>query len=356
MNAVPNSMAALVKDRAGPGLELREVPVPRPTTGEVLVKVLQTGICGTDLQIFRWSPWAERNVDPPRIPGHEFVGEIVSAGPETGGFVPGQLVGAEGHIVCGQCLNCRAGEWHLCPETSGLGVGRDGVFAEYVTLPATAVWRHNPGVGLDTATLFDPFGNAVHTATQVPVLDQTVAITGAGPIGLMAIPVLQHLRPRAVVVSDPNEFRRDLAVKQGATAVCDAGPEALAAVAEELGCDDGFDIGLEMSGHPTALGALQPNVATGGQIAVLGLPAQPVRTDMADISTRMLTVQGVSGRRIFDTWQQMASLIEAGIDPAAVVTDHFAHTDYADAFDLAASTDAGKIVLTWATPSERPER
>ncbi|TCO59601.1 L-threonine 3-dehydrogenase [Actinocrispum wychmicini] len=348
MNAVPTTMAALVKDHAGPGLELRKVPVPRPAVGEVLVKILRTGICGTDLQIHRWSSWAQRTIDPPMIPGHEFVGEIVAAAAETGGFVPGQLVGAEGHIVCGRCRHCRAGDGHLCPETRGLGVGRDGVFAEYATLPATAVWRHPPDIDLDTATMFDPFGNAVHAATQFPVLDQTVAVTGAGPIGLMAIPVLQHLHARAVVVADPSEFRRDLAIKQGASAVCLAGPEPLASAAKELGCPEGFDIGLEMSGHPDALGALLATVATGGRVAVLGLPAQAVRTDWADISTRMLTVQGVSGRRIFHTWHQMAALVDAGITPASVVTHHFAHTDHATAFDLAASTSAGKLILTWS--------
>lgn len=351
MSAIPTSMAALVKERGGPGLELREVPVPQPMAGEVLVKIARTGICGTDLQIARWSSWAQRTIAPPLIPGHEFVGEIVAAGPETGGFEPGQLIGAEGHFVCGRCRHCLAAQGHLCPETRRLGVERNGVFAEYATLPATAVWPHPRGTDLDTATLFDPFGNAVHAATQFPVRDQTVAITGAGPIGLMAIPVLEYLHARAVVVAEPSEFRRALAARQGATVVCEAGHEPLACAGKELGCVDGFDIGLEMSGHPDALGALLANMATGGRVAVLGLPAQPVPTDWADISSRMLTVQGVSGRRIFDTWHQMAALLDAGVTPASVVTHHFAHTDHAAAFDLAASSDAGKLILTWSTPS-----
>ncbi|WP_231644726.1 L-threonine 3-dehydrogenase [Sciscionella sediminilitoris] len=350
MNAVPATMAALVRRNSGPGLELEEVPVPRPGNGEVLVRVLRTGICGTDLQIARWSEWAQRTIAAPLIPGHEFVGEIVASGPEVGGFVPGQLVGAEGHLVCGKCRHCRSAHGHLCTKARRLGVDIDGVFAEYATLPVTAVWRHPPDIDLDTATLFDPFGNAVHTASQFPVLDKIVALTGAGPIGLMTIPVLRELGARAVVVAEPSEFRRQLATRLGATAVCEAGHEPLASSAKELGCTEGFDIGLEMSGHPDALDALLGNMAFGGQVAVLGLPARPVDTDWANISVRMLTVQGVSGRRIFQTWQQVTALLDSGARPASVVTEHFPYTEHAAAFDRACSTETGKLVLTWSEP------
>lgn len=351
---VPESMWALVKDRPGPGLELKELPVPRPESGEVLVKVLRTGICGTDLHIDKWNAWAARTVTPPLVPGHEFVGTVVCTGPGTGGLAPGQLVGAEGqlvgaegHIVCGRCRNCLDSQGHLCARVLGTGVTRDGAFAQYATVPGSAVWRHRPGTDLNTATLFDPFGNAVHAAGVFPLRDQTVAITGAGPIGLLTIPVVRHLGARHVVVTDPVPYRRAMARAQGATLALPGESGDLKSALREIGYEGGFDVGLEMSGSPIALTDLIGRMAHGGRIGVLGLPGNPVPTDWADISTRMLTIQGVSGRLIFDTWYQMTKLLDVGIDPATVVTHQFDHPAYRRAFDVALGANSGKVILRW---------
>ncbi|MDX8054360.1 L-threonine 3-dehydrogenase [Lentzea sp. BCCO 10_0798] len=341
-------MRALVKDRAGPGLRLCEVPTPTPAAGEVLVRVLRAGVCGTDLHIYRWDAWAARTVRLPLVPGHEFVGEVVATAAGTGGLLAGQTVSAEGHLVCGDCRNCRAAAPHLCPRTRGLGILRDGVFADYAVLPATAIWQHRPGVDLDTAALFDPFGNAVHAAHTFPLRDKVVAITGAGPVGLMTIPVARHFGARAVVVVEPSPHRRRLAECQGATITCPDSAD-LAGALRDLGRCDGFDVGMEMSGHPMALTELLAHMSHGGRVVVLGLPDRPVPTDWADISLRMLTVQGVSGRRIFDTWHQVTALLDAGIRPAAVITHHFPADDYATAFEVATSTMAGKVMLVWST-------
>lgn len=349
---VPATMRALVKDHAGPGLRLCELPTPTLAEGQVLVRVLRTGVCGTDLHIHRWDTWAARTVRPPLVPGHEFVGEVVATAAGTGGLRAGQTVSAEGHLVCGDCRNCRAAEPHLCPRTSGLGIGRDGVFADYAVLPATAIWQHRAGVDLDTAALFDPFGNAVHAAHTFPLLDKVVAITGAGPVGLMTIPVARHLGARAVVVVEPSGHRRRLAERQGATITCQDSAD-LAGALRDLDRCDGFDVGMEMSGHPMALTALLTNMSHGGRVVVLGLPDRPVPTDWADISTRMLTVQGVSGRRIFDTWHQVTALLDAGIDPAAVVTHHFEPADHLEAFRVATSATSGKVILVWTSEQVR---
>ncbi|WP_332845879.1 L-threonine 3-dehydrogenase [Amycolatopsis mongoliensis] len=341
-------MRALLKDHAGPGLRLCEVSTPTPADGEVLVRVLRTGVCGTDLHIHRWDTWAARTIRPPLIPGHEFVGEVVAAAAGTGGLRIGQTVSAEGHLVCGNCRHCRHAERHLCPRTRGLGILRDGVFADYAVLPATAIWQHRPGVDLDTAVLFDPFGNAVHAAHTFPLRGKVVAITGAGPIGLMTIPVARYLGAHAVVVVEPSPHRRRLAQRQGATITC-PGSADLARALRDLDRLDGFDVGMEMSGHPEALTELLAHMSCGGRVVVLGLPDRPVPTDWADISTRMLTVQGVSGRRIFDTWHQVSALLDAGIRPAAVVTHHFAAADHVEAFEVATSTTAGKVILVWTS-------
>ncbi|MEU0282739.1 L-threonine 3-dehydrogenase [Streptomyces sp. NPDC006195] len=338
-------MKALVKRGPGEGLDFTDVPTPEPGRHDVLVRVLRTGICGTDLHILKGTPWATRTVTAPRVIGHEFVGEIVAAGAGVGGLLPGQLVSAEGHMTCDTCANCRAGRQHLCDAVEGLGVQRDGAFAEYVAVPARSVWVHRPGVSLDVAAMFDAFGNAVHVADTFPVRDRTVLVTGAGPIGAMAAAVARHRGARLVAVSDVSSFRLDLAHRAGADLIIDAGDGPIDPTA--LGLAQGFDIGFEMSGNPSALRDLIGAMAHGGRIAALGLPDEDVPTDWADISLRMLTIQGISGRRVFDTWHAMADLLDQGMDPSFTITDHFVAEDYEKAFATAAEGHAGKVILDW---------
>ncbi|MFJ1595796.1 L-threonine 3-dehydrogenase [Streptomyces sp. NPDC088261] len=343
-------MKALVKTGPGGGLEYLDVPVPVPGRHDVLIKVLRTGICGTDLHIYDGTPWARRTVETPRIIGHEFVGEIVRTGSGVGGLPPGQLVSAEGHLTCGTCVNCRADRKHLCLDTRGLGVRYDGAFAEYVVLPAENVWVHREGVSLDVAAMFDAFGNAVHVADSFPVRDRTVLVTGAGPIGAMAAAVAVHRGARLVAVSDVNPSRLDIARRAGAHLLIEAGGADGTFDAAAPGLEDGFDIGFEMSGSPSALHDLLGAMAPGGRIAFLGLPDRDVPTDWADISMRMLTIQGVSGRRVFDTWHTMAGLLDEGFDPSFVVTDHFDAAEYEKGFATAAEGRGSKVLLDWAAP------
>src|SRR3954465_8370643 len=281
-------MLALVKSEAGPGLDLREVPMPVVGINDVLIRVHKTGICGTDLHIDSWDPWAARTVKPPLVVGHEFVGEIVEVGSNGVDLGPGDLVSGEGHVVCGRCRHCLAGRRHLCANTIGLGVGRDGAFAEYVVLPMTNVWHHWPGVDEEVAAIFDPFGNAVHTALAFPVLGEDVLVSGAGPIGLMATACVRHAGARFVVVSEPNAFRRDLAKKMGATVVVDPLERDLHDVQAELGMVEGFDVALEMSGNATALRAAISNMAHGGGVAILGIPTAEIPIDVNEIVFKML--------------------------------------------------------------------
>jgi threonine 3-dehydrogenase len=338
-------MRALVKTGSGEGLEYLDVPIPVPGRHDVLIKVLRTGICGTDLHIYGATSWATEAVAPPRIVGHEFVGEIQETGAGVGNLMPGQLVSAEGHLTCGTCVNCRADAQHLCLSTEGLGVQRDGVFAEYVAVPARSVWVHRPDVPPDVAAMFDAFGNAVHVADSFPVRGRTVLVTGAGPIGVMAAAVAVHRGARLVAVSDVSPFRLDLARQAGAHLTVEAGDRPLDPA--ELGVEGGFDLGFEMSGNPSALHDLLGAVARGGRIACLGLPDGKVPTDWSDISLRMLTIKGISGRRVFDTWHTMAGLLEEGLDPSFVVTDHFDAGDYQKAFATAAEGRSGKVILDW---------
>ena len=340
-------MHALVKVAEGPGLELCEVPTPPVGPDDVLVRVHRTGICGTDLHIASWDPWARRAVKPPVVVGHEFVGTIEDVGGNVAGFGPGELVSGEGHVVCGRCRHCRGGRRELCAHTLGLGVDRDGAFAELVALPATNVWRHAPGIDEDVAAVFDPFGNAVHTALAFPVLAEDVVISGAGPTGLMATAVARHAGARHVVVSEPNAYRRQLAERMGATVAVDPTAGALVDVFDALDMVEGFDVGMEMSGDAAALRSVLGAMAHGGGVAVLGFPAQPVALDVAEIVRKMLTVRGIYGREMYETWYKMTVMLRSGLDIAPVITHRFPFTEHEAAFAIAGSGTCGKVLLDW---------
>ncbi|AOP47314.1 L-threonine 3-dehydrogenase [Streptomyces lydicus] len=340
-------MKALVKQKAEPGLRLTDVPEPSVGPGDVLIKVLRTGICGTDLHIRAWDGWAQQAVRTPLTLGHEFVGEVVETGRDVTEVKAGDLVSGEGHLVCGKCRNCLAGRRHLCRATVGLGVGRDGAFAEYVALPAANVWVHRVPVDLDIAAIFDPFGNAVHTALSFPLVGEDVLITGAGPIGIMAAAVARHAGARNVVITDVSEDRLDLARKVGVSLALNVADATIADGQRELGLREGFDIGLEMSGRPEAMRDMIANMTNGGRIAMLGLPAQEFPVDWARIVTSMITIKGIYGREMFETWYAMSVLLEGGLDLAPVITGRYSYRDFDAAFDDAASGRSGKIILDW---------
>jgi threonine 3-dehydrogenase len=340
-------MLALVKTEAGPGLRLQDVPVPGIDINDVLIRVHKTGICGTDLHIDDWDPWAARTIEPPLIVGHEFVGEIVEVGANVSGFGPGDLVSGEGHVVCGKCRHCLAGQRHLCVDTVGLGVGRDGAFAEYVALPMTNIWHHAPDIDEDVAAIFDPFGNAVHTALAFPVLGEDVLVSGAGPIGLMATAVVRHAGARHVVVSEPNKFRRELAIRMGATIAVDPRRRDLHTVQSELGMVEGFDIALEMSGVEAALRSAIDNMAHGGRIAILGIPTDEISLDVNTIVFNQLTLRGIYGREMYETWYQMTVMLQSGLDIRPAITHRFGFRDFRAAFAAARSGDSGKVIMNW---------
>ncbi len=341
-------MLALVKTSAGPGLSLETVPDPTIGINDVLIRVRRTGICGTDLHIESWDAWAARTIHPPLVVGHEFVGEIVEIGSNVADFRPGDIVSGEGHVTCGLCRHCMAGRRHLCAHTVGLGVGRDGAFAEYVALPMTNVWHHWAGIDEEVAAIFDPFGNAVHTALAFPVLGEDVLITGAGPIGLMATAVVRHAGARFVVVSEPNPARRAIAARMGATVVVDPGERSLADVQRELGMVEGFDVALEMSGNPAALRSAVDNMAHGGSIAILGIPTQDVTLDVNEIVFKLLTVRGIYGREMYETWYKMTVMLQSGLDITPAITHRFPFREHEAAFAAARSGDAGKVILDWS--------
>lgn len=340
-------MKALVKQKAEPGLWLADVPEPAMGHGDVLIKVERTGICGTDLHIRSWDSWAQQAVAAPLVVGHEFTGEVVATGRDVADIRTGDRVSGEGHLVCGKCRNCLAGRRHLCRATVGLGVGRDGAFAEYVALPAENVWVHRTPVDPDIAAIFDPFGNAVHTALSFPLVGEDVLITGAGPIGLMAVAVAKHAGARNVVVTDVSEERLELARKLGASLALDVSGATVADGQRALGLREGFDVGLEMSGNPAALRDMLANMTHGGKIAMLGLPAEEFAVDWARIVTSMITLKGIYGREMFETWYAMSVLLEGGLDLAPVVTGRYGYRDFAAAFDDAAGGHGGKVVLDW---------
>jgi threonine 3-dehydrogenase len=342
-------MKALVKSRAEQGLWLEEIPEPAMGINDVLVRVHYTGICGTDVHIYKWDEWAQKTISVPMTIGHEFVGEIVAVGSNVNDFFPGDIVSGEGHVICGRCRNCLAGRRHLCAATQGVGVNRAGAFAELIALPMANIWRHHPGIDEQVAAIFDPFGNAVHTALSFPVLGEDVIITGAGPIGLMAIPVLRFAGARHVVVTDLIPSRLELARKMGATLAVSPGQTQLAAVQKQLGMVEGFDVGLEMSGSSLALQEMIVNMCHGGKIAILGIPAQAMPLDYRPVIFNMLTMKGIYGREMYETWYKMSVLLESGVDITPVITHRFAYDDYHQGFDAMISGLAGKVVLNWTS-------
>ncbi|MFC7307894.1 L-threonine 3-dehydrogenase [Streptomyces monticola] len=340
-------MKALIKEKPEQGLRLADVPEPSIGPGDVLIKVLRTGICGTDLHIRAWDGWAQQAIRTPLVVGHEFVGDVVAIGRDVVDVAVGDRVSGEGHLVCGKCRNCQAGRRHLCRATVGLGVGRDGAFAEYVALPSANVWVHRVPVDLDIAAIFDPFGNAVHTALSFPLVGEDVLITGAGPIGLMAAAVARHAGARHVAITDVSEERLELARKIGVSLALDAKDATIADGQRELGLREGFDVGLEMSGRPEAMRDMIANMTHGGRIAMLGLPAQEFAVDWARVVTSMLTVKGIYGREMFETWYAMSVLLEGGLDLAPVITGRYGYRDFEAAFTDAASGKGGKVILDW---------
>jgi threonine 3-dehydrogenase len=338
---------ALVKVARGPGLELTDVPEPSPGPADVKLRVLRTGICGTDLHIESWDEWAAATIEPPLVLGHEFVGEVVEVGAGVTKVKVGDLVSGEGHLICGTCRNCKAGRRHLCANTVGLGVHTAGAFAEYAVLPEQNAWVHTHRVDLDVAAIFDPFGNAVHTALSFPVLGEDVLITGAGPIGLMAAAVAKHAGARHVVITDVSEPRLDLARKIGVDLALDVSRHKIGDVYPELDMSEGFDVGMEMSGQPTALREMIANMTHGGRIAMLGLPSSEIAVDWSRVVLKMLTIKGIYGREMFETWYAMSVLLQAGLDLSPVITHRFGYADHAEAFATARDGKCGKVILDW---------
>lgn len=340
-------MKALVKSRPERGLWLEDVPEPTIGINDVLIRVRQTGICGTDLHIYEWDDWAKATVHVPMVIGHEFVGEIAAVGSNVTDFRPGMIVSGEGHVVCGRCRNCLAGRRHLCAQSKGVGVNRPGAFAEYVALPMSNIWRHHDTVPTEVAAIFDPFGNAVHTALQFPVLGEDVLITGAGPIGLMAAAVARHAGARFVVVSDLIPYRLELAAKMGVTRAVNPTEKRLQDVQKELGMQEGFDVGLEMSGNPAAFRDMLANMSHGGKIAMLGIPNQEMAIDWHRVIFKMLTIRGIYGREMYETWYKMTVMLESGLDIQPVITHRLSWRDYEAGFEAMKSGKCGKVVMNW---------
>ena len=340
-------MKALVKSRREPGLWLEDIEVPTIGINDVLIRVLRTGICGTDVHIYKWDDWAQKTIPVPMAIGHEFVGRIVEVGSNVADFFPGDVVSGEGHVVCGRCRNCLAGRRHLCAHTQGVGVNRSGAFAEYIALPMTNIWRHAATMNREIAAIFDPFGNAVHTALSFPVLGEDVLITGAGPIGLMAVPVVRHAGARFVVVTDLNPYRLEIARKMGATLAIDPRDTPIAAAQKQLGMQEGFDVGLEMSGNPTAFRDMIANMSHGAKIAMLGIPAKEMPIDWRQVIFNMLTIKGIYGREMYETWYKMTVMLESGLDIRPVITHRFNYHEFEKGFEVMRSGNSGKVLLDW---------
>ena len=340
-------MKALVKRHSKQGLWLEDAPDPKIGINDVLIKIARTAICGTDMHIYNWNSWAQATIPVPMVVGHEFVGHIVDVGSNVNDFRPGQLVSGDGHVVCGRCRNCMAGRRHLCAQTSGVGVDRAGAFAEYLALPMSNVWEHRPGIDLDVAALFDPLGNAVHTALQYDLVAEDVLITGAGPIGAMAAAVCKYAGAKNVVITDINPERLALAKTLGATHTVDVRTENLADVQRQLGMSEGFDVGLEMSGNPAGFRDLLANMCHGGKIAILGIPAEEMAIDWRQVIFNMLTLKGIYGREMYDTWYKMTSMLQSGLNVEPILTHRFAAEDFQLGFDAMLSGNSGKVILDW---------
>jgi threonine 3-dehydrogenase len=338
------TMKALVKTTAAPGVSLEEVPVPVIGPGDLLIRVDKVAICGTDVHIYEWNPWARKTIRPPQVLGHEFVGHIVEIGAGVSGFSVGERVSGEGHIVCGVCRSCRAGRRHLCTNTVGVGVNRDGCFAEYLSLPATNAWHVADSIPSRVAAIFDPFGNATHATLSFDLVGEDVLITGAGPIGIMAVAIAKHVGARNVVITDINDYRLDLATRMGATRAVNVRNATVADVMKDLGMI-GFDIGLEMSGNASAFETMLESMHNGGRIALLGIAPGPVEIDWDEVVFRGLTIKGIYGREIWETWYKMQTMLQSGLDIAPVITHELPFSDYEAGFAAMISGNSGKVVL-----------
>lgn len=339
-------MKALVKAAPAEGLELRDVPVPEIGINDVLVRILKTSICGTDVHIWNWDDWARKTIAVPMTIGHEFVGMVERIGDNVHDYATGDLVSGEGHVVCGRCRNCLAGRRHLCAHTSGIGVNRDGAFAEFLSIPVTNVWPCDPAIGLDVLSCFDPLGNATHTALSFDVMGEDVLITGAGPIGMMAVAIARHCRARYIVVTDVNPYRLALAKAMGASLALDVRRDSIQDAQDKLGMKEGFDVGMEMSGAPDALRAMLANMCHGGKVAVLGI-VPPTEIDWSLVVFNSLTIKGVYGREMYETWYKMTMMIQCGLDITPVITHRFHYTEFAEAFEVMRSANSGKVILDW---------
>lgn len=341
------TMKALVKAKKEEGLWLEEVEIPTPENNEVLIKILRSAICGTDVHIYNWDNWAQQTIPVPMPIGHEFVGVIDKIGENVQDFKPGDLVSGEGHLVCGHCRNCLAGKRHLCKNTSGVGVNRQGAFAEYLTIPVANVWDCDPSIPLDILACFDPLGNAVHTALSFDILGEDVLITGAGPIGCMAAAIAKHAGARHVVVTDINSYRLGLAQKVGASCTVNVSREKVSDIQQELQMREGFDVAMEMSGHPSALDSILENMRHGGKIALLGIMPKDTKIDWNTVVFNGLTIKGIYGREMFETWYKMTSMIQTGLDISPLITHRFHYTDFLEGFEVMRSGQSGKVVLNW---------
>jgi threonine 3-dehydrogenase len=340
-------MKALVKKFSKPGLWMHEVPVPDYGINDVLIRVHKTAICGTDVHIYEWDAWAEKTIPVPMVIGHEFVGTVAAVGSNVDDFAIGDVVSGEGHIVCGRCRNCLAGRRHLCKDTQGVGVNRPGAFAEYVSIPVSNVWPADPSIPMDVLSIFDPFGNAAHTALTFGVLGEDVLITGAGPIGMMATAIVKHAGARYVVTTDLNPYRLELAKRMGATVALDVRKGSIAEVQDRLGMKEGFDVGLEMSGSGEAFRDMLANMCHGAKIAMLGIPPEELAIDWNTVIFNMLTIKGIYGREMFETWYLMESMLQSGLDISPVITHRFHFTAFEEGFEVMRSGQSGKVVLNW---------
>jgi threonine 3-dehydrogenase len=340
-------MKALVKREAKVGLWLEDVPEPTVGINDVLIKVDRTGICGTDLHIYNWDAWAQKTIPVPMVVGHEFVGEVVDIGSNVKGFAPGDIVSAEGHIVCGHCRNCLAGRRHQCKNTRGIGVNIPGAFAEYIAVPMTNLWHIDEGIPLDVASIFDPLGNATHTALTFRTFGEDVLVTGAGPIGIMAAAVAQHTGARHVVITDMNPYRLELARKMGIEHVIDINQHNIPEIQQQLGMKEGFDVGMEMSGNSNALRGMIASMTHGGKIAILGIPGEDTAIDWNTLIFNMLTIKGIYGRQMYETWYMMSIMVQNGLDVMPIITHRYHYTDFQQGFDVMNSGMSGKVVLSW---------